>query len=150
MAKEASVVPVDAHDVIASAQQVGPAVQLVLWREEHFRRLAGFLQAFDLRQDVVVYETDDLDAMVAAWAETHGITERKRQRDAEGTRIFQIDGMFDGVPRHRVVHRCAAARAADSARLRSGAELLLLWACYAIAASCSVAAEDSAASTKSG
>jgi hypothetical protein len=150
MAKEASVVPVDAHEVTADPQQVGPAVQLVLWREEHFRWLAGFLQAFDLRQDVVVFETDELVAKVAAWAQTHGITERKRQQDEQGTRIFQIDGMLDGDPPQRVVHRCAAARAPDSARLRSGAEMLLLWACYAIAASRSVAAEDSAARTKSG
>jgi hypothetical protein len=150
IAMEARTAPAVAPEITASARQVGPARQLVLWREEHFRWLAGFLQAFRLNQDVIVFETDDLDTKVGAWADAHGLTDRKGQRDEEGTRMFQIDGMTDGEPAQRIVHRCAAVRAPDSARLRSSAELLLLWGCYVIAASCSVCGEAGAARSKSG
>lgn len=112
--------------------QIGPARQVLMWQPDHFRNFAALISDLQLQADVAVYETDDLDPEVQRWADEAGLVKRRRQTDADGARVFQIDGVIDGQPPHRVVSRCAAARATDSVRLRSTQELLILFGCYSI------------------
>ncbi len=138
IAQGVSVEPLEAHWTInadTAACQVGPTHQLLMWEPTHFVWIQRFVQAFGLADDVAIYETDELDGRVAQWADDAGFRARRKQRDHSGIRIFQIDGVVDGAPPQRVLNRCAAVRTSESARLRSNIELLLLWGCYAIAAS---------------
>jgi len=120
-------------DAIAAQCQIGRSMQILMWRPEHFEWLGRFVDDLQLRSDVDVFETDSLDADVQEWAAAVQFVDRRRQRDSEGVRVFQVDGIEDGKPLHPVRHRCAVVRKAQSTRLRSNAELLLLWGAYVVA-----------------
>jgi hypothetical protein len=124
---------VPAIDAAAAQRQIGRSMQILMWRPEHFEWLGRFVDDLQLRSDVDVFETDSLDADVQEWAAAVQFVDRRRQRDSEGVRVFQIDGMEDGKPLYPVRHRCAVVRKAKSTRLRSNAELLLLWGAYVVA-----------------
>ena len=114
-----------------AVEMVGKTRQLLMWRESHFAMLKQFVDDLQLEGDIRMFETDDLDPVAAHWAQSAGFGERKSQRNAGGTKGFQIDGVREGRPARAVVHRCAVTRSSDSEWLDTAYELLTLWIAYA-------------------
>ncbi len=120
-----------------AVEMVGKTRQLLMWRESHFAMLKQFVDDLQLERHIRVFETEDLDPVVAQWAQSAGFGQRKSQRNAGGTKGFQIDGVREGHPARVVVHRCAVTRSSDSECLETAYELLTLWIAYAVLRSAS-------------
>jgi integrase len=119
----------------AALRLIRPSAHIVMWDEAHFRWVGAFLDALQLRHEVLVFETDSLDPQTVAWAEGAGFSERLPQRDGHGRRILQIDGVRDRAPEVAIRHRCAIVpRRGSVAATRY--ELVALWFAFVMHVRC--------------
>ena len=119
----------------AALRLIRPSAHILMWDEAHFRWVGAFLDALQLRHEVLVFETDGLDPQTVAWAEGAGFSERLPQRDGHGRRILQIDGVRDRAPEVAIRHRCAIVpRRGSVAATRY--ELVALWFAFVMHVRC--------------
>lgn len=134
-AREASAIAHPFRDYEPS-QQIGRSRQLLLWSEDHFAQLRGFMQwmAFQDHQ-IDTFCPRKIDPKTVEWARTYGFAKLMNTHSAEGKKTIQIDlavEKFDNRP--AVIHpsRVAAVINAATPILKDNYEFFLIWAAFTL------------------